>query len=210
MKEIRASTRYSGLKHEFLTSLARDINCLGGTAQVMHRCRDLDFHAVLCQPTRHKAALQLKTVRRQRLLSESKFITKMERNGIGLLFANGTDVNPQQVKPKLHICPSREENDVFHYCRLLQSFPTAKLIGRQLRVLVFDEGQERPFVMGAIGLSSTPYLLSCRDRFLHWNAKGRVRLRNRGLDSLALRRNLAERAIDGVFSDRGFSIDSAV
>jgi hypothetical protein len=26
----------------------------------------------------------------------------------------------------------------------------------------------------------------------------------------ALRRNLAERAIDGVFSDRGFSIDSAV
>jgi hypothetical protein len=27
---------------------------------------------------------------------------------------------------------------------------------------------------------------------------------------LALRRNLAERAIDGVFSDRGFSIDSAV
>jgi hypothetical protein len=29
-------------------------------------------------------------------------------------------------------------------------------------------------------------------------------------EKVALRRNLAERAIDGVFSDRGFSIDSAV
>ena len=29
-------------------------------------------------------------------------------------------------------------------------------------------------------------------------------------EKTALRRNLAERAIDGVFSDRGFSIDSAV
>ena len=35
--------------------------------------------------------------------------------------------------------------------------------------------------------------------------------RQRGVnDFQALRRNLAERAIDGVFSDRGFSIDWAV
>jgi hypothetical protein len=38
--------------------------------------------------------------------------------------------------------------------------------------------------------------------------------RHKGLEwakvKAALRRNLAERAIDGVFSDRGFSIDSAV
>lgn len=184
LKEIRASTRYSKRKYEFLTSLTRDINWLGGTAQLSRRYRELDFHAALCQPTEHKATVQLKAVQSQRLISESKFITRMEKNGIGVLFANGTDIDPNRIKPKLHICRSRKEHDLFHYCRLLQSFPTANLIGRQLRALVFDEGQGRPFVMGAIGLSSSPYSLSSRDKFLQWNVKGRMRLLNRGLGSL--------------------------
>ena len=106
----------------------------------------------------------------------------MEKRGIGKLFADGKDVQPDQIKPKIYICRTRAENEIFHYCRLLQSFPTASLIGRQLRALVFDEGQGRPLLMGAIGLSSSPYSLSCRDKFLHWESK--QTLLNKGLDAL--------------------------
>jgi len=43
------------------------------------------------------------------------------------------------------------------------------------------------------------------------SSSGLAQLSNLGdIQIRALRRNLAERAIDGVFSDRGFSIDSAV
>jgi hypothetical protein len=45
-----------------------------------------------------------------------------------------------------------------------------------------------------------------------WNLPPLVTTNNLSVrfEKSALRRNLAERAIDGVFSDRGFSIDSAV
>jgi hypothetical protein len=184
VKEIRVSTRYSKQKSDFLTSLARDLVSFGGLARVQRRCRRLYFVARIPQPAKHTKIAHLKAIRNRRLISEAEFTSKMEKRGIGNLFANGRDIQPHNIKPAIHICRTRSEHEVFHYCRLLQSFPTANLIGRQLRALVFDEGQGRPLVMGAIGLSSSPYSLSCRDAFLHWNTAEKRELLNKGLDSL--------------------------
>ena len=184
MKELRVSTRYSTPKRDFLTSLTRDLVSFGGHAKVQCHGRKIHFVARIRQPGKQTAIAQLKAIRNRRLVSEAKFIYKMEKRGIGNLFANGRDVQIHQIKPAIRICRTRRENEIFHYCRLLQSFPTANLIGRQLRVLVFDEGQDRPLLMGAIGLSSGPYSLSCRDKFLHWDSKQKGQLRNKGLDAL--------------------------
>lgn len=184
VKELRVSTRYSKRKCDFLRSLARDLFPLGGLAKVRHRGRNVHFVAAICQPNEKTAIIQLKDIRNRRLLSEAKFIHRMENQGIGVLFANGKDVEILQIKPAIHICRTRRDNELFHYCRLLQSFPTANLIGRQMRMLVFDEGQNRSLLMGAIGLSSSPYSLSCRDRFLHWDSKQKGHLLSNGLDAL--------------------------
>jgi len=184
LKQLQVSTRYSARKRSFLTELARDLVSLGGRAKVQCHGRTIYFFAKIRHPAKQTAIAQLKAIRNRRLVSEAKFIYKMEKQGIGNLFANGRDVHIHQIKPAIRICRTRRENEIFHYCRLLQSFPTANLIGRQLRVLVFDEGQDRPLLMGAIGLSSSPYSLSCRDKFLHWDSKRKGQLLNKGLDAL--------------------------
>jgi hypothetical protein len=144
----------------------------------------IHFAARMHQPAKRTAIAQLKAIRNRRLVLEANFIHRMEKQGIGNLFASGKDVQTHEIRPAIHICRTRKENEVFHYCRLLQSFPTANLVGRQLRALVYDEGQARPLLMGAIGLSSSPYSLSCRDKFLHWDSRQKRHLLNKGLDAL--------------------------
>jgi hypothetical protein len=165
-----------------LKALAGDLVASGARANVQVRGRTIYFAATLVRPELKNAVAHLRVIRNLRLKLETKFIGKMESRGIGNFFANGTDIEVTKIKPVVRICRTRRENEIFHYCRLLQSFPTANLVGRQVRVLVFDEGQMRPFLMGAIGLSSSPYSLSCREEFLGWNSK--KDLVNRGLDAL--------------------------
>lgn len=184
MKELRVSTKHSKRKRAFMASLATDLVSTGGHAKVHCRGNKIYFLARISQPSKRRAIAQLKAIRVRRMRSETKFILQMEKRGIGNLFTDGRNIQVQEIKPAIHICRTRRENEIFHYCRLLQSFPTANLIGRQLRALVFDRGQDRPLLMGAIGLSSSPYSLSCRDKFLRWDSKQKGRLVDNGLDSL--------------------------
>ena len=178
MGQIRTATRYSVRKRAFLASLALDLISFGGWAGVRCRGSGIRFAARLPKLSKRAAIVQPRAVRNRRLVLESKFIRRMEKRGIGGLFLGGGDICVEQIQPVIHVCRTRSDNDLFHYCRLLQSFPTANSVGRQLRVLVFDEGQDRPALMGAIGLASGLYSLACRDRFLGWDLKGNRRLRN--------------------------------
>lgn len=157
---------------------------IGAPAKIRRIGRKIHFTASVTQPGNSAAIAHLKSIRNLRLASESKFIHKMEAAGIGNLFADGREIRVQRIHPVLHICRQRNDSELFHYCRLLQSFPTANLIGRQLRAIVFDEGQDRPFIIGVIGLSSSPYFLASRDQFLNWNSRSTSHLRKKGLDAL--------------------------
>jgi hypothetical protein len=182
LRKIKVTTSHSGRKRDFLKALAVDLVASGGRARVQVRGRKIYFAATLARPEQKSSTAHLKIVRNLRLKLETKFIGKMETKGIGDFFAGGADVEIAKIRPVVRICRTKRENEIFHYCRLLQSFPTANLVGRQMRALVFDEGQIRPFLMGAIGLSSSPYSLSCREEFFGWNL--RQDLVDRGLDAV--------------------------
>jgi len=72
----------------------------------------------------------------------------------------------------MHFCESALDNRMFEEVRLTQAVPSGRRLGRQLRVLVYDDSQEPPLLVGAIGLASPIYRLSCRDRFLGWHESG--------------------------------------
>lgn len=182
MNQVTAITPYSPPKYAFLTSLAQDLTSFGGSVRLRRHGPNIHFVARISSYAERTAVAKLKAIRRRRLQTEANFIRKMEKKYISALFGDGKEIDAHNIKPTIHVCHTRKQNEVFHYCRLIQSFPTANLIGRQLRLLVFDEGQKRPILMGAIGLSSSPYSLSCRDKFLHWKANPE-RLQ-RGLDSV--------------------------
>lgn len=123
----------------------------------------------------------LKRIRDRRLSAEAGFVASAESAGVLQHFADGAAVDVARIKPEVSICFSREQFELFRYCRLKQAFPTTGLVGRQIRAIIWDVGQDRPFVMGAIGLSSSPYSLRDRDRFLGWDSPNSVKTKERGL-----------------------------
>ena len=184
LKEIRRITPTSAGKRRFLRSLARDIGSIGASARVSLKGRRIQFCAKLPGLTINQAILHLHAVRQRRLQGEAEFIYRMERKGIGELFGDGIRVQPDRIQPSISICRTEKELEVFHYCRLVQSFPTSNLLGRQIRALVYDVGQGKPFLMGALGLCSSPYTLRCRDEYLGWHLDGRCELKAKGLNCL--------------------------
>ena len=128
---------------------------------------------------------QIDLVRQYRQLkAESKFIQRMERSNIIEQFINGNALQVKQISPRIHICEKTRDFAIYRYCRFLQSIPSTNRIGRQIRALVFDDGQRHSALMGAIGLASSIYTLGCRDRYLGWTGSSAKLLKDVGLKCL--------------------------
>jgi len=95
----------------------------------------------------------------------------MEKKHITELFINGRDLQIENIFPRIHICDTPSDFEIYNYCRFLQSVPNTNRVGRQIKALVYDDGQRRPVLIGAIGLASSMYTVGCRDRYLNWVGK---------------------------------------
>ena len=94
-------------------------------------------------------------------------------------------VDTGRISPVLRIAESGLERSTFEYCRLSQTVPSGRRIGRQIRALVFDVGQSHgPRLMGAFGLASPLYAVGCRDTFLNWSGRDARSRKNAGLRRL--------------------------
>jgi hypothetical protein len=93
-------------------------------------------------------------------------------------FANGTEVKPKAIRPRLHeIAADSEEELLFRYARLQWSIPVSAGYGRRLRFLIFDEATGK--LMGLIGLGDPVFAIRPRDEWIGWrHATKRQRLRH--------------------------------
>lgn len=92
--------------------------------------------------------------------------------------ANGTDVVPQKIKPRLVRVEANSEDELlFRYISLHWSIPVSSGYGRRLRFLVVDESNGK--LIGAIGLGDPVFSLRARDTWIDWSAAQRKeRLQN--------------------------------
>jgi len=93
------------------------------------------------------------------------------------------ELDPTRIKLDVRICRTRLDHGIYDYCRRLQSVHNGKRFGRQINALVYDIGQQKEFLVGAIGLASSLYSLRCRDFYLQWDGldSDSVSLKNDGL-----------------------------
>ena len=109
----------------------------------------------------HKTAVEHK---RQR---SGKYLRRAEGRLLAH-FANGYEVFPELIKPKLvEVTANSEEELLFRYAALHWSIPTSSGYGRRIRFLVVDEQNEK--VMGLIGIGDPVFSLGSRDKWIGWN-----------------------------------------
>src|SRR5882724_1678998 len=107
-------------------------------------------------------------IRSRRLWDQREAIRAFETSSLRLLFVDGNEIDPQHIRPKVEVCRTDAEFATHRYCRLQQSVPSGPRVGRRIAALIYDVGQNRRALMGAIMLASPLYSVRARDAFLGW------------------------------------------
>ena len=182
MKVIRAKTPWSARKRQFLLCLARDLRSVNISARSVTHNRTIRFSARIPDHTTDGISTYMELTRSAQIRAARSFIIRVEQSGIKKLFLTGSDLKIECISPRIHICRTREDFEIFRYCGLLQSVPSGQRIGRRVSALVYDDGQyDHGTIMGAIGLASSMYTLGCRDAYLGWVGRDAKKLKDRGL-----------------------------
>lgn len=95
-------------------------------------------------------------------------------------FANGSDVEPEEIKPRLVQVTENWHSDLFRITRLTWSLPYSFGFGRRLRYLIFDENNEK--LIGIFALQSPPIHFPARDSLFKYPAGKKVELVNQTMD----------------------------
>lgn len=87
--------------------------------------------------------------------------------------ANGEDILASQIKPRIEVCETKEQNNLFRLFRYYWSSPSSDYVGRRMRLLVRDDGVKGSPVIGIAAIGSSIIHIPNRDKWIGWDAKTR-------------------------------------
>lgn len=109
--------------------------------------------------------------RGDRLDASEKFISE-HYDKLKQYFASGSDVSPEQIKPRLErIHADTWQSNLFRLASLTWSVPVSNGFGRRMRYLVWDDHNKK--LIGLIAIGDPVFNLSVRDQLIGWNVKDR-------------------------------------
>ncbi len=176
--KLRAGRSTASDRSLFLQCLMKDLEAAGFCARAPH---SQDDRWVFTPPSANAQAVRLHELRAKQISELQEFIQRMEDEGILAFLGDGHSIDPVRILPQVRFCESSVDHDTFRYGKFFQQVPTTNRVGRQIRCLVYDVGQLRPFLMGVFELSSGAYTLGCRDDYLRWKDISRKVIKDHGL-----------------------------
>lgn len=103
----------------------------------------------------------------------SKFISRIEPLARDHL-ASGIQVLDAEIRPKIEVCESKLQNDLFRYFRYYWSSPSSEYVGRRIRVLIRDESLKQRPIIGIAALGSSIIHIPERDDWVGWSKEQRT------------------------------------
>lgn len=118
-----------------------------------------------------EAARRLHAAHRRSVLAKSaKFVDRWEDRLLPE-FANGDEVDPARIAPRVVRVESKYEASLFRFASLRWSVPVSVGYGRRTRFLVFDEHNGK--LIGIFALGDPVFNLGVRDRLIGWTGEDR-------------------------------------
>src|SRR3989344_254545 len=87
--------------------------------------------------------------------------------------ARGEDVLVSKIKPRIEVCETKEQNNLFRLFRYYWSSPASDFVGRRMRLIIRDDGVEGSPVMGIAAIGSSIIHIPDRDTWIGWDTKTR-------------------------------------
>jgi hypothetical protein len=118
------------------------------------------------------------------LLRHREFLIKKGEKIIDEYFANGSDIVPEKISPKLIPVRTKEEWDIFKTARFTWSLPFSSGYGRRLCFLIMDEYNGK--LIGILGAHSPAIGITLRNEWLNLKGKDKIRKLNETMDIFTL------------------------
>ena len=97
-----------------------------------------------------------------------KWILKNEKELIEF-FANGKEIQPEKISPKLVLVDNLKKSNLFRYATFLWSIPISNGFGRRLRYLIMDKSNNK--IIGILGLTDPVINLKVRENHIGWDTQ---------------------------------------
>jgi len=122
---------------------------------------------------------------RSAILTKEKLFIKENWSKLKQYFANGSEVNPKFIFPRLELIDADTwQSRLFKLASLTWSVPVSQGYGRRLRFLVWDDQNDR--LIGLIALGDPVFNLGVRDTYIGWNSNDRKKRLVNVLDAYVL------------------------
>jgi hypothetical protein len=98
-------------------------------------------------------------------------------NHIELAHANlgiGSEVLKSSICPRIEVCESKKQNDIFRIFRYCWSSPASDYVGRRMRLLIRDDAIKGSPVIGIAAIGSSIIHIPDRDEWIGWDIKTRT------------------------------------
>jgi hypothetical protein len=152
----------------------------GGHVQLIRRQGRISFKAQIQTDPQSLLAVAA-NVRARQCTQRRALLERATRRRLSDELSPGVDFMAEAIDPRIVVCGSRAEHDVFAYAKLSQSVPSAPRAGRRIRLLVMDNGQSQEALIGVVELASPIFSMACRDQTFGWVGSDGARRRIEGL-----------------------------
>lgn len=89
--------------------------------------------------------------------------------------AEGKKVLSSDISPRIEVCETQEQNDIFRIFRYYWSSPASDYVGRRIRLLIRDDGIVGSPVIGIAALGSSIIHIPDRDKWIGWDIETRTK-----------------------------------
>lgn len=88
--------------------------------------------------------------------------------------AQGKDILKSEISPRIEVCKTQKQHDLFRIFRYYWSSPYSEYVGRRIRILIRDDGIDGSPIIGIAALGSSIIHISDRDKWIGWDKKTRT------------------------------------
>ena len=88
--------------------------------------------------------------------------------------APGNDILKSEICPRIEVCETQNQHDIFRIFRYSWSSPSSDYVGRRIRLLIRDDGVKGSPIIGIAALGSSIIHIHDRDKWIGWDTKTRT------------------------------------
>jgi len=118
---------------------------------------------------------QSMSVSRQAILDKNREWIKKHIDLAKKNLAQGKDILESKISPRIEVCKTRKQHDLFRIFRYYWSSPYSEYVGRRIRIIIRDEGIVGTPIIGIAALGSSIIHIPDRDKWICWDRNTRTK-----------------------------------